>query len=309
MRSTKRAAISAAAIAIIVGAAVVGMQRYWASYRVNCDHADKLLLRVDKKPGAELDSYFSRLKFVDGIPRDEYGRENPFTIAMVGLLDLQRYCETKEPKRLEVAIRQRKVLVDNIKRSNSGTDALLIKYDFPNAPYAEKAGWSSAMSQSAGTLLMMLLQPEGFWNDQKLITGTIRPALHDIDHGGIYSNFEDGSIFWEEVAYPDRPSIIMNGAQVATHNYDIVIDLMPPGDPMRVKLHELNERAKDGLMLVQDRMIKGDGKGHILYDLTTVPMNIREKGHYAHLIAIEWLEEMKAQGRDVKDYIERLKAL
>lgn len=300
----------AGATVVAAGVAALTFEYYPTSYKVNCKPAERLLLGVDKKPGSQLDAYFSRLRFVDGIPLDEYGHANPFTIAMVGLLNVQRYCETKEARRLDAAIAQRKWLVQNLKQSSTKSGTRLFTYDFANAPYADGAGWSSAMSQSAGTLLMQLIKPEYSWSDPSLLNGAIKAALHDINDGGIYSNFEDGSIFWEEVAWPGRPSLIMNGAQVATHNYDIIIDdLMPPGDSMRVKLHELNERAKDGLMLVQDKMIKGDGKGHILYDLTTVPVNTREKGHYAHTIAIEWLAEMKAQGRDVKDYIERLKAL
>lgn len=283
---------------------------YLRAYVANCGPADRIIMEYARLPGYELDKYFAKLTWRDGVPvpKNKPDKHNPWNIALAGLYNLERYCETGDPKRLEAAITQRRWLAENVTASNEELGLLRWSYDFQNKPYASKAGWGSAMSQSAGTLLMQLVHPRFDRQDTAKVRNTIRTSLHPVADGGTYSPYGDGLIFWEEVATHERPSTIINGAQVASFYYDLVAEQMPTGE-MRGKLLDLNDKAIKALLSVQDEMMATDKPGHILYDLTTSPPNLRKKGHYAYKIAVWWLEWVGRNGTDVTAIQNKLKRI
>jgi len=263
---------------------------------------------------SQIDSYLaSNYIFWRGLPYFNYKEDrnwqvNPYQVAYIGKLLLERYCSSKSQSDLARAIGLRSWLINQFAQKMEASDVVRVEYDFPNKPYADKPGWGSAFAQSEVLDFAYRLKPENSPDDEKILAAATKAFLTDISHGGLYSEFgNNGAIMWEEVA-ATVPSLIVNGHILAIWNLDRIIPRLNDISPTRDKLENLNQRAKQAVVEFASQAQLSDEA--VVYDLRGPnKLNFRNRDTYPWRIMVIGYRYLIKQGYNLQYPLATLEAM
>lgn len=298
---------------IIVG--ITGAAFCWADSAHQVDCSGDLLFPAIAKSTDAIPSYLDNYRFVDGIPYWDYGGSrgvevNPYQVAYVATLQLQRYCATGSANALRHALLLREWLVSRLKeptvRKTPAATILRIEYDFPNAPYAPNPGWGSAFAQSILLNFALRTQPVFSVSDQQALWRATNALLTPIEDGGLYSNYRDDTIFWEEVA-SESPSRIVNAHLISAWTIDGIVERLPFWFFQSHLLAELNNKGKSLLPLIADK-VQFSGS-YVLYDLSTDEPNLRDRSAYAWRMMSAGYKWLISEGYPMGPALEKLEEM
>lgn len=261
----------------------------------------------------QIDSYLAdNYLFWNGLPYFNYKEErgwriNPYQVAYIGKLLLERYCASRSQTDLDRAIGLRSWLVEQLAKKLESSPVARIEYDFPNKPYTDKPGWGSAFAQSEVLDFAYRLKPKN-QSDEKILSAAMEAFLTDISNGGLYSSFgRNGAIIWEEVA-TDTPSLIVNGHILAIWNIDQIIPRLKVGSSLRDKLADLNRRAKQAVVEFAGQAQLSDEA--VVYDLRGPnKLNFRNRNTYPWRIMVIGYRYLIEQGYNLEKPLSKLEAM
>ena len=266
-------------------------------YTIECKGIESVLQSSLKMDAKTLQNYDSAktITFIDGVLAYRYGgtrgtQISPWLASTYALRHLEQFCKDRDLARLPKILAQRDWLAKNLVARKSGAEEfLVIPYDFPNPPYSSKPGWTSALAQASTLSLLARVRPKQHDPNVEMVAAAFAiPAVK----GGLYSDYDRATIWWEEVATPERPSMVVNGGAIALYILAADLDVLPITTPLHENLAVKIEKAKRALLLMLPRLVPSEGK--ILYDLSGT--NFRNKGHYAHIATVEVLSWMQTDG-------------
>jgi len=151
----------------------------------------------------------------DGIPLVDYGAPigkqfYPITIAQKALGHYEVFLRSKEEFHKQQFLLLANWLISNQKINNSGCGVWEVNFSLPRI-YRLKTPWISAMAQ--GQAISVLLRAHQETKEQKYLDAAkkaLRAFDCSIEEGGVKTQEEDGTIFYEE--YPSKPySHVLNG--------------------------------------------------------------------------------------------------
>lgn len=263
---------------------------------------------------SQIDSYLANnYLFWNGMPYFNYKEDrnwqvNPYQVAYIGKLLLERYCSSRSQHDLDRAIQLRSWLIDQFAQKLETSDVVRVEYGFPNKPYTDKPGWGSAFAQSEVLDFAYRLKPRNAPDDEKILSAATEALLTDTSIGGLYSSFgRNGAIIWEEVA-TDAPSLIVNGHILAIWNIDQIIPRLQGGSSLRAKLTDLNRRAKQAVVEFAGQAQLSDEA--VVYDLRGPnKLNFRNRDTYPWRIMVIGYRYLIEQGYDLKEPLAKLEAM
>lgn len=203
----------------------------------------------------------------------------PQTISTVGLTAAYAWCEHGDTTALQLAVAQAEWLV---KQAQDRGDFVTWLYNFPSPSFFVPAGWTSALGN--GQAIVLLTQLYLLGGDQRYLD-TAQQAVNsyrvDMAEGGVRSTLDDGSVVFEEYAYPDAPvSFVLNGHIIAVDS--LAYFAAATGDSAAAAL------VDEGIQAVRNRLIDFDGSSTTFYSLGPVPWG-SARTHYAHGIHVRGL--------------------
>lgn len=280
-------------------------------FEIHCEHIETVLPPSLKLSAAALAAYDKAkgIAFVDGVLTYRYEgargiQMSPWLISAYALRHLENFCKDGDVKRLPPIKAQREWLKMNLVARRSGnTDFLVIPYDFPNLPYASKPGWASSLAQVSTLSLFARFRPKeeiaaGDQTTEKIAAAFAVPATE----GGLYSDYKRSTIWWEEVATPERPSMVINGGAIALYLLAADLPTLPISEALRQDLAVKVEKAKRALLIMMPDLVTADGR--LLYDLSGT--NFRDRGHYSHVVLGEVFSWLQRDGYVSVDELNRV---
>lgn len=216
---------------------------------------------------------------------------NPWNVARYGLLEAVAYCGDRDASRLPKIAAQRGWLLRNLenRRAPDGRPFLATTYDFPVPPWTNEPGWVSALSQSAALAFLERTTPKD--SPERKTVGKVAKAFAvKSTDGGIYSDFGDNGIFWQEYATPDKTSDIIGGHAAVVFIIAQELNRLSDFPELQARLRTMVQQGRRSIVQMLPFLIPTPGK--ILYDVHGFN-TLRDKDYTYWLIlsALKWMEE------------------
>lgn len=236
------------------------------------------------------------LTMVNGVAAVKYPEPrgvqiNPWNVARYGLLEAVAYCGDRDASRLPRIAAQRNWLITHLEMRHApdGKPFLATTYDFPVAPWTTAPGWVSALSQSAALAFLERTTPKDSI-ERKTVGEVARAFTVKNTDGGIYSDFGNDGIFWQEYATPEKTSDIIGGHAAVVYIIAQELGRFSDFPQTQSRLRTMVKQGRRSIVQMLPFLIPKPGK--ILYDVHGVNV-LRDKDYTYWLIlsALKWMEE------------------